>query len=467
MIGSRWEGDRVKYISTSTWEIEDSECEAHTNTSGLSIGGSRTCIRSYYNALPGICKTNSGSPIVETHRCSNFCYFPVQFGIIIQGSSCGFVNISVVTRVSNYVDWIDSIIFGHELVINKSVESRDQVKQHKTRFDPQLEEVYEYNESPHEPYGAKFDAIDNSESSVEQTKQPNNQTDFLDKLQPGDYNAWVDSVISGKEFLKPEVIESKNNASTDTIVFDDEFRPGKPGERNRHQVDDFEVDIDIRMYENDSKFAKNTQLPFRNKMQSNISSTSLMEQKFAKNITAVDEVEPKEVSSNQFVAPRLSKKFPTTAKFEGHTQKHNPENMRQPMRTSQKLVDEKWELNKENVRPIQTSQQVFEKRTQLPSESYPRIERPQQLATRRGKLYERYDGGQRSPTSNYVPTIRRYDNPLFFRSMPLTQSHHHYPYVKNLISVKKVYHEVNTHIAENRVHNKHVSYENVEWKRYH
>lgn len=95
-------------ITSRSSNIASEECEIYHKRPGEN----QLCYGNSLYVVPGSCTLDQGGPIVKPLNNSKFKSAYYQIGINIEGKDCGFGYPTIATRVSRYIDWIDSVIFG-------------------------------------------------------------------------------------------------------------------------------------------------------------------------------------------------------------------------------------------------------------------------------------------------------------------------------------------------------------------
>lgn len=83
-----------------------------------------------------------GGPLERKIYAFTYTFFPYVMGINAYGKDCGFGQPSVAVKVSNAIDWIDSIIFSGKSTKPSKTETKSL-----PRFKRDLPESKAYNES--------------------------------------------------------------------------------------------------------------------------------------------------------------------------------------------------------------------------------------------------------------------------------------------------------------------------------
>lgn len=78
------------------------------------------CVGEDATLVPGTCKSNHGSAMSRELRDLQQVFYDYVFAINSQGDDCGLNTPSTFTRISPYIKWIDSIIFGENVQFNNS-----------------------------------------------------------------------------------------------------------------------------------------------------------------------------------------------------------------------------------------------------------------------------------------------------------------------------------------------------------
>lgn len=110
--------------------IPQSTCNNFYSDDGLQISENQLCYGNSIYILPNSCQLAPGGPVTRKYHGTSFSFHQYQVGVQVYGNDCGFGYPAVSTRVSKYIDWIDSIIFG-ESKISQAVEDSQNV----TTFD--------------------------------------------------------------------------------------------------------------------------------------------------------------------------------------------------------------------------------------------------------------------------------------------------------------------------------------------
>lgn len=91
--------------------ISHSECATFYKADGLLVTDNQLCFENSLYIVPNSCELDQGGPVGRKYHSLSETFFPYQLGISIHGRDCSFGYPAVATRVSRYIDWIDSIIF--------------------------------------------------------------------------------------------------------------------------------------------------------------------------------------------------------------------------------------------------------------------------------------------------------------------------------------------------------------------
>lgn len=103
--------DTQSLMSSRSTRISQKTCNDFYKDDSLSISDNQVCYGNSLYIVPDSCQLDYGGPI-ERKYWPISRYFPYQVGINIYGNDCGFGYPAVATRVSKYIDWIDTVIFG-------------------------------------------------------------------------------------------------------------------------------------------------------------------------------------------------------------------------------------------------------------------------------------------------------------------------------------------------------------------
>lgn len=108
----------MAYTSIRSSQIPTSECSTFHRKNNITITDNHICHANSLYIIPNSCQLDFGGPVVKRQQRFKDGFYSYQFGINIQGKDCGFGHATVATKVSRYINWIDSVIFekinGHD-----------------------------------------------------------------------------------------------------------------------------------------------------------------------------------------------------------------------------------------------------------------------------------------------------------------------------------------------------------------
>lgn len=99
-------------MSARSKRIPTSNCDKFYESEQLELSENQICYGNDLYIAPNSCQLNWGGPIERKYHGLSTSFLPYQLGINIHGNDCGFGFPAVATRVSQYIDWVDSVIFG-------------------------------------------------------------------------------------------------------------------------------------------------------------------------------------------------------------------------------------------------------------------------------------------------------------------------------------------------------------------
>ncbi|XP_055523959.1 uncharacterized protein LOC129717802 isoform X2 [Wyeomyia smithii] len=81
----------------------------------LNLTDNQLCVGDSITVVPGTCKNNIGSAMSREVWVFDKVYLHYIFAINNKGENCGFNTPAIFTKVSPYIQWIESIVFGDNL----------------------------------------------------------------------------------------------------------------------------------------------------------------------------------------------------------------------------------------------------------------------------------------------------------------------------------------------------------------
>lgn len=103
--------NNTQYLKARSSFINNTYCNQFYATDGIKVDEkTKMCYGNPdYFLVPGICRIAPGAPLVRDLHFNSYI-----FGLPTYAYDCGFGYPAIVTRVSYYIDWMDSVIFSEK-----------------------------------------------------------------------------------------------------------------------------------------------------------------------------------------------------------------------------------------------------------------------------------------------------------------------------------------------------------------
>lgn len=105
--------DKVDFIAVLLKQLDLSKCQKLYQKENISLAQNQRCYANrYFNVVPDTCTLKPGSPLVKISYEMPYTKHNSIFGVTSLGENCGLPTPVLTTKISDYIDWIDSVIFG-------------------------------------------------------------------------------------------------------------------------------------------------------------------------------------------------------------------------------------------------------------------------------------------------------------------------------------------------------------------
>uniref|UniRef100_A0A336JW15 CSON012546 protein n=1 Tax=Culicoides sonorensis TaxID=179676 RepID=A0A336JW15_CULSO len=99
------------FVSSRAKRLNQTYCSTFLKTKGVEFEEGQFCYGNLdLHLIPGICEAANGAPILRGLYHNHLGEIPFIFGLQTRSDNCGFGSPEIATRLSHYIDWIDSII---------------------------------------------------------------------------------------------------------------------------------------------------------------------------------------------------------------------------------------------------------------------------------------------------------------------------------------------------------------------